>query len=163
MAAQGGTWAFFINYGHEKMGMTDERAGYFFSLSMVMMMTGRFAGTLLMRVIAPHTLLAIFAVANMLMCTIVAQSFGMVSFIALLLINFFFSIMFPTIFSLGLKNLGVHTKQASSFIVMGVVGGAVLPPIMGLVADQDVAAAYYLPIVCYFVIFLFGYRLYKPF
>jgi len=162
VAAQGGTWAFFINYGHEKMGMTDERAGYFFSLSMVMMMVGRFVGTVLMRLIAPHILLAIFAAANIIMCTIVAQSYGVVSFGALLMINFFFSIMFPTIFSLGLKNLGAHTKQASSFIVMGVVGGAVLPPLMGLVADHDVATAYYLPILCYFVIFLFGWRFYKP-
>lgn len=162
VAAQAGTWAFFINYGHEKMGMTDQRAGYFFSLSMVMMMVGRFVGTILMRFVAPHTLLAIFAAADMIMCAIVAQSYGLVSFIALLLINFFFSIMFPTIFSLGLKNLGHHTKQASSFIVMGVVGGAVLPPIMGLVADHDVATAYYLPILCYLVIFLFGWRLYKP-
>jgi len=162
VAAQGGTWAFFINYGHEKMGMTDEQAGYFFSLSMVMMMVGRFVGTILMRLVAPHTLLAIFAAANMVMCAIVAQSYGVVSFVALLLINFFFSIMFPTIFSLGLKNLGAHTKQASSFIVMGVVGGAVLPPLMGLVADHDVATAYYLPILCYFVIFLFGWRFYKP-
>jgi len=161
VAAQGGTWAFFINYGHEKMGMTDERAGYFFSLSMIMMMVGRFVGTILMRFITPHTLLAIFAAANIVMCAIVAQSFGLVSFVALLLINFFFSIMFPTIFSLGLKNLGAHTKQASSFIVMGVVGGAVLPPLMGLVADHDVATAYYLPILCYFVIFLFGWRFYK--
>jgi len=77
------------------------------------------------------------------------------------MINFFFSIMFPTIFSLGLKNLGPHTQQASSFIVMGVVGGGIFPPLMGLVADKDVATAYYLPIICYFVIFLFGYKFYK--
>jgi FHS family L-fucose permease-like MFS transporter len=161
VAAQGGTWAYFINYGHEKMGFTDEKAGYFLSFFMVMMMAGRFIGTFLMRYIAPNKLLAIFAAGNILMCLIVAQSFGWPSFIALLMINFFFSIMFPTIFSLGLKNLGSHTQQASSFIVMGVVGGAVFPFLMGLIANHDVAAAYYLPIVCYVVIFLFGYRLYK--
>ncbi|HMH21504.1 MAG TPA: L-fucose:H+ symporter permease [Puia sp.] len=161
VAAQGGTWAYFINYGHEKMGFSDEKAGYFFSLSMVMMMVGRFAGTILMRFIAPNKLLAAFAAGSIVMCLIVAQGFGWPSFIALLMINFFFSIMFPTIFSLGLKNLGGHTKQASSFIVMGVVGGAVFPPLMGLIANHDVAAAYYLPIICYAVIFLFGYRLYK--
>ncbi|HYG37472.1 MAG TPA: MFS transporter, partial [Cytophagales bacterium] len=71
------------------------------------------------------------------------------------------SIMFPTIFSLGLKNLGPHTQKASSYIVMGVAGGAVFPPLMGLIADKDVALAYYLPIICYLVIFLFGYKLYK--
>lgn len=161
VAAQGGTWAYFINYGHEKMGLTDERAGYFFALSMILMMAGRFVGTALMRFIAPNKLLATFALANILMCIIVAQSFGWPSFIALLMLNFFFSIMFPTIFSLGLKDLGPHTQRASSFIVMGVVGGAIFPPLMGLIANHDVATAYYLPIVCYTVIFLFGYKFYK--
>ena len=95
------------------------------------------------------------------MCLIIAQSFGWPSFIALLMLNFFFSIMFPTIFSLGLKNLGSHTQQASSFISMGVVGGAIFPFLMGRVAEHDVATAYYLPIICYTMIFLFGARFYK--
>jgi len=157
VAAQGGTWAYFINYGHEIMHLTDEKAGYFFSLSMVMMMLGRFGGTFLMRYIAPYKLLSIFAMANIIMCLVVAQGYGIVSFIALLFINFFFSIMFPTIFSLGLKDLGKQTQKASSFIVMGVVGGGIFPYIMGLIANVNVATAYYLPIVCYAVIFLFGY------
>lgn len=163
VAAQNGTWALFITYGAEKMtGINDEQASYFFSVSMVLMMAGRFLGTFLMRFIAPNKLLAAAALANILMCVIVAQAWGWPSFIALIMINFFFSIMFPTIFSLGLKNLGSHTQQGSSFIVMGVVGGAVFPPLMGAFADKfDVATAYYLPIICYIVIFLFGYRLYK--
>ncbi|HEY1114003.1 MAG TPA: L-fucose:H+ symporter permease [Chitinophagaceae bacterium] len=161
VAAQGGTWAFFINYGVERMALTGEKAAYFFSLSMVMMMVGRFIGTFLMRYIAPNKLLALFALGSMSMCLLVAQDLGWASFIALIMLNFFFSIMFPTIFSLGLKDLGRHTQQASSFIVMGVVGGAVFPPLMGLLADRDIAQAYYLPIVCYLVIFLFGFRLYR--
>ncbi|MEI6948896.1 L-fucose:H+ symporter permease [Paraflavisolibacter sp. H34] len=161
VASQGGTWAFFINYGVEKMGFTGETSAYYFALSMVMMMIGRFVGTALMRYIAPNKLLALFALGSILSCLVVAQSWGWPSFIALLLINFFFSIMFPTIFSLGLKDLGAHTQQASSFIVMGVVGGAVFPPLMGLVANHDVAAAYYLPIICYVVVFLFGTKLFK--
>jgi len=160
-AAQGGTWAFFINYGHEKMGLTDEVAGYYFAVSMVMMTIGRFVGTFLMKYIAPNKLLAVFAACNVLMCLIIGQSWGWPSFIALLMLNFFFSIMFPTIFSLGLKDLGPHTQQASSFIVMGVVGAAIFPFVMGRVADHDVATAYYLPIVCYLVIFLFGAKFYK--
>lgn len=160
-AAQGGTWAFFINYGHEKMGLSDETAGYYFALSMVMMTIGRFVGTFLMRYIAPNKLLAIFAACNIVMCLIIGQSLGWPSFVALLMLNFFFSIMFPTIFSLGLKDLGIHTQQASSFIVMGVVGAAIFPFIMGRVADYDVAVAYYLPIVCYAVIMLFGAKFYK--
>ncbi|MDB5112098.1 MAG: fucP 7 [Mucilaginibacter sp.] len=161
VAAQAGTWAFFINYGHEIMGFSNLSAGRYMSIFMAMMMVGRFAGTYLMKFIAPNRLLAYFAIGSILMCIIVAQGLGWPSYIALMTINFFFSIMFPTIFSLGLKNLGAHTQQASSFISMGVVGGAVFPLIMGQVANHDVAKAYYLPIVCYAVIFLFGYKFYK--
>lgn len=162
VAAQAGTWAFFINYGHEKMGFSDEKAGHFMVVFMGMMLAGRFIGTFLMRVIAPNKLLASFALGNILMCIIVAQSLGWPSFIALLMINFFFSIMFPTIFSLGLKNLGTRTQQAASFLSMGVVGGAFFPFIMGALADSaGIAHAYYAPIICYIVIFLFGYKFYK--
>ncbi|MCR5891003.1 L-fucose:H+ symporter permease [Hymenobacter sp. J193] len=155
-AAQGGTWAFFINYGVEKMSLSAERAAYFFAFSMVLMMVGRFIGTALMRVIAPARLLAIAAGANIVLCLIIAQGWGAVSFGALLLLNFFFSIMFPTVFSLGLKDLGPRTQQGSSFIITGVVGAAVFPYLMGQVANHDIAAAYYLPIICYVVILLFG-------
>jgi FHS family L-fucose permease-like MFS transporter len=161
VAAQAGTWAFFINYGHEKMGFTDAVATKWMMPFFILMLTGRFVGTFLMRYIAPPRLLAIFAACNIVMCLIISQSFGWPSFIALLMLNFFFSIMFPTIFSLGLKNLGAHTQQASSFISMGVVGGAFFPFAMGAVAEHDVATAYYLPIICYTVIFFFGYKYYK--
>ncbi|MBC7398682.1 MAG: L-fucose:H+ symporter permease [Mucilaginibacter sp.] len=161
VAAQSGTWAFFINYGVSVMHFTDTKAAYFMSLFMGMMLLGRIVGTSLMTVMAPNKLLTIFAAGNILMCVIVAQHLGWPSYIALLMINFFFSIMFPTIFSLGLKNLGSHTQQASSFIAMGVVGGAVFPFIMGQIANHNVATAYYLPIICYAVIFMFGYKFYK--
>lgn len=161
VAAQGGTWAFFINYGHEVMGFSDETAGSYLVLFMGMMLLGRFVGTFLMKYVASNKLLATFALLNILMCVVVAQGWGWTSFIALLFVNFFFSIMFPTIFSLGLKNLGEHTQQASSFISMGVVGGAVFPFLMGMVADTNVAAAFYLPIICYIVIFLYGAKFYR--
>jgi len=161
VAAQGGTWAFFINYGHDVMGFDNQTAGGYMSVFMAMMAAGRFTGTYLMRFIAPNKLLATFAMGSVLMCLIVAQGWGWTSYIALMMINFFFSIMFPTIFSLGLKNLGKHTQQASSFISMGVVGGAFFPLLMGKIADHNVAQAYYLPIICYAVIFMFGYKLYK--
>ncbi|WP_457063625.1 sugar MFS transporter [Hymenobacter sp. UYAg731] len=190
-AAQGGTWAFFINYGTDYMALkpgpaiagfwqvgalfgrtvglapglphlSGEVAAYFFSLSLVGMMLGRFLGTYLMQFIAPNRLLAFAAVANMVMCVLVAQHAGWVSFGALIGLNFFFSIMFPTIYSLGLKDLGRHKQLASSFIVMGVVGAALFPRfVMGPVANTSVAHAYYLPIICYVVVFLYGIRLYK--
>jgi FHS family L-fucose permease-like MFS transporter len=162
VAAQGGTWAFFINYGIENVpGLSDEKAAYYFAFSMFLLMTGRFISTYLMRFIAPNKLLAFYAVANAVLCVVIAQNFGWPSFIALMMLNFFLSIMFPTIFSLGLKNLGPHTQQASSFIVMGVVGGALFPPLMGLIADYNVATSYYLPIICYAVIFLFAWKYYR--
>ena len=161
VAAQGGTWAYFINYGVDIMHFSNEKAGYFMIVFMGMMALGRIVGTSLMTFIAPNKLLAAFACGSILMCLIVAQSFGWASYIALLMINFFFSIMFPTIFSLGIKNLGSNTQQASSFISMGVVGGAFFPFLMGQIANHDVAKAYYLPIICYLVIFFFGYKFYK--
>lgn len=161
VAAQAGTWGFFINYVHEVMGFSDAKAANYMILFMAMMTIGRIVGTYAMKFIAPNKLLAAFAFGSIIMCIIVAQGWGWTSFIALLMINFFFSIMFPTIFSLGLKNLGAHTQQASSFISMGVVGGAFFPYLMGIVANQNVTTAYYLPILCYFVIFLFGWKLYK--
>jgi FHS family L-fucose permease-like MFS transporter len=161
VAAQGGTWAYFINYGVDIMHFSNEKAGYFMIVFMGMMALGRIVGTSLMTFIAPNKLLAAFACGSILMCLIVAQSLGWTSYIALLMINFFFSIMFPTIFSLGIKNLGSNTQQASSFISMGVVGGAFFPFLMGQIANHDVAKAYYLPIICYLVIFFFGYKFYK--
>lgn len=161
VAAQAGTWTYFINYSVSEMHFTEQKAGYFFSLFMAMMLLGRIVGTSLMTKFAPNKLLATFAACNILMCIIVAQHAGIVSYVALMMINFFFSIMFPTIFSLGLKNLGQHTKKASSFIAMGVVGGAVFPFIMGQVANHSIPQAYYMPIICYTVIFLFGFKFYK--
>jgi len=190
-AAQGGTWAYFINYGTDYMALqpgetihgfwqvgtlfertvalvpglphlANEVAAYFFSLSLVCMMFGRFLGTYLMRFIAPNKLLAVAALCNMALCVVVAQHAGWVSFAALIGLNFFFSIMFPTIYSLGLKDLGRHKQLASSFIVMGVVGAALFPRfVMGPVANTSVAHAYYLPIICYVVVFLYGARFYK--
>ncbi|MDI9881545.1 L-fucose:H+ symporter permease [Flectobacillus longus] len=161
VAAQAGTWSFFINYGHEIMGFSDEQAANYMIIFMTMMALGRFAGTFLMKFIAPNKLLGFFATGSILSCLVVAQAWGWVSYSALMLINFFFSIMFPTIFSLGLKSLGKHTQQGASFISMGVVGGAFFPLMMGLVANHNVAKAYYLPIICYLMIAIFAFRLYK--
>ena len=161
VAAQAGTWSYFINYGNKVMGFSDEKAANYMMGFMAMMALGRFVGTYLMKFIAPNKLLAAFAFGSIVSCLLVAQGWGWASYSALFMINFFFSIMFPTIFSLGLKNLGSHTQQASSFISMGVVGGACFPFFMGLIANHDIAKSYYLPILCYFVIFLFGFKLYK--
>jgi FHS family L-fucose permease-like MFS transporter len=161
VAAQAGTWAFFIIYGVEVMKFTGEKAAYLFSLSMVLKTIGRFLGAFLLRYIQPNKFLATFATGSIIMCLIIAQSFGWPSFIALMMLNFFLSVMYPTIYSLGLKDLGPYKQQASSFIVMGVAGGAVFPYMMGLIANHNVATAYYLPIICYAFIVLFALKLSK--
>lgn len=164
VAAQGGTWAFFINYSVTYMpGMTDAQAAYYFSFSMLMMLLGRVVGTWLMNFMAPNKLLAIYTTGSIIMALVVSQHLGWLSFACLIGLQFTFSIMFPTIFGLGLKNLGDLHQKASSFIVMGVVGGALFPPLMGRLADAtSVATAYLLPIVCYSVILLFALKFYKP-
>ncbi len=164
VAAQGGTWAYFINYAVRYMpGMTDESAAYYFSFSMVMMLAGRMIGTYLMNYIAPNKLLAIYTSGSIIFCLLIWQKWGWVSFASLIGLQFTFSIMFPTIFGLGLKNLHDLKEKASSFIVMGVVGGALFPWLMGKVADNvDVATAYLLPIICYVVILLFALKYWKP-
>lgn len=162
IAAQGGTWAYFINYGVEKMHLPEIQASYYFSLSMAMMMIGRFAGTFLMKYIAPNKLLALFTGCNIVLCLIISQSLGWTSFISLILLNLFLSVMYPTIFSLGLKRLGSKVPQASSFLVMAMFGGAVFPPLMGKIAETDIAHAYLLPIICYVVILLFALKFYQP-
>jgi len=107
-------------------------------------------------------LLAIYTTGSIIFCLIIWQKLGWPSFAALIGLQFTFSIMFPTIFGLGLKNLDDLREQASSFIVMGVVGGALFPPLMGLVAERaDVATAYLLPIICYVVILMFALRGYR--
>ncbi|MEO8474944.1 MAG: L-fucose:H+ symporter permease [Chryseolinea sp.] len=164
VAAQGGTWAFFINYSVTYMpGMTDTEASIYFSFSMLMMLLGRIIGTLLMTRIAPNKLLAIYTSGSIIFCILIWLKLGLPSFISLIGLQFTFSIMFPTIFGLGLKNLNDLREKAASIIVMGVVGGAILPYFMGLVADsKDVATAYLLPIICYVVILLFALKFSQP-
>jgi FHS family L-fucose permease-like MFS transporter len=161
VAAQGGIWAFFIIYGVEVMHFSGRTASLIFAFSMGLKTIGRFSGAFLLRYIEPNKFLAIFATGAMVMCLIIPQGWGWTSYIALIALNFFISVMYPTIYSLGLKDLGPYKQQASSFIVMGVAGGAVFPYLMGLVADHNVATAYYLPIICHAFILLFALKLSK--
>jgi FHS family L-fucose permease-like MFS transporter len=89
---------------------------------------------------------------------------GMVTVYALIGIAFFMSIMFPTIFALGIKDLGSDTKIGSSLIIMSIVGGALLPPVLGLIADatHNIQNGYFIPLICFVVVFYFGMKGYKP-
>ncbi|HMK26042.1 MAG TPA: L-fucose:H+ symporter permease [Chitinophagaceae bacterium] len=163
VAAQVGIAALFINYCTEKdLGISNERAAYLLSGSLLLFTIGRFAGTALMKFISPNKLLALYAFLNIVLCAGVVWLQGIVSVYALMAIFFFESIMFPTIFALGVKNLGAYTKRGSSFIIMSIVGGALVPYVMGSLAQSNSTAfSYIVPLVCFVFVFLFAVHGYK--
>jgi FHS family L-fucose permease-like MFS transporter len=163
VAAQVGIAALFINYCTEKdLGITNERAAYLLSGSLLLFTVGRFAGTAIMKLISPHKLLAVYAILNIALCAGVVWLQGMISIYFLMGIFFFESIMFPTIFALGVKNLGVYTKRGASFIIMSIVGGALVPYVMGSLAQSySTAFSYIVPLICFVFVFLFAIHGYK--
>jgi len=158
VAAQVGIGAFFINYVTEHaQGITSQHASFLLSVAMVCFLVGRFMGTALMGRIAPATLLFAYACINVALCVLVMAGFGWTSVIALIATFFFMSIQFPTIFALGVKNLGSQTKRGASFIIMSIVGGALVPPLMGLLADRSsTAVSFLIPAVCFVVVAWYG-------
>lgn len=161
VAAQVGVGAFFINYVTENWsGISNQRATYLLSIAMLFFMIGRFFSTWLMRWVKPSILLMVYSLINIALCTLVMFSLDKISVVALISVFFFMSIMFPTIFSLGIKNLGRHTKYASSFMMMTIVGGAIVPYFMGLLADRyNTAMSYLLPLLCFSVVFIYSMSL----
>jgi FHS family L-fucose permease-like MFS transporter len=163
VAAQVGIAALFINYCTEKnVGIDNERASYLLSGSLVLFTAGRFAGTALMKVIAPHRLLALYAIINIGLCSVVVMAPGIISVYSLMAIFFFESIMFPTIFALGVKNLGIYTKKGASYIIMSIVGGALVPILMGSLAQShSTPFSYIVPMICFVFVFIFAVYGYK--
>ena len=163
VAAQVGIAALFINYCTEKnLGIDNEKAAKLLSTSLILFTIGRFAGTAMMRLVAPHKLLAIYSLVNIGLCAGVVWLQGMISVYALMVIFFFESIMFPTIFALGVKNLGAYTKKGSSFIIMSIVGGALVPYVMGSLAQTNSTPfSYIVPMICFVFVFLFAVHGYK--
>jgi FHS family L-fucose permease-like MFS transporter len=163
VAAQVGIAALFINYCTEKgLGISNERASYLLSGSLLLFTIGRFAGTAIMKFIAPHRLLAIYSVANIALCAGAIWLQGMISIYAVMAIFFFESIMFPTIFALGVRDLGSHTKKGASFIIMSIVGGALVPYVMGFLAEtRSTPFSYIVPLICFVIVLLFAVIGYK--
>jgi FHS family L-fucose permease-like MFS transporter len=131
------------------------------SIAMVGFMIGRFSGTFFMRYVKPATLLGIYSISNIALITIAIFAKGDAAVYTLMAVPFFMSIMFPTIFAMGISGLGEETKIASSFIVMAIVGGAIFPFIMGRISDAtggNIQLAYIVPAICFVVIALFAYK-----
>lgn len=160
VAAQVGVGAFFINYTTEHWHtLSNQNASYLLSVGLISFMVGRFFSTWLMGFVRPATLLVIYAVINIVLCGVVVAGIDNVSVIALVAVFFFMSIMFPTIFAMGVKNMGKQTKRASSVMIMAIVGGAIMPYLMGAVADHyTTAVSYALPMICFAVVLIYGVR-----
>ena len=163
VAAQVGVGALFINYVVEYWeGATSAKGSTMLGISLGLFTIGRFVGTALMRSVAPNTLLAAYSAINILLCGVVMSGQGAVSVYGLMAIFFFMSIMFPTIFALAVKGLGDHTKEGSSYLIMAIVGGALVPFVMGLIAEhQSTAASFIVPLVCFVVVLFYGLKGYK--
>jgi MFS transporter, FHS family, L-fucose permease len=163
VAAQTGINSFFINYVTETMPQfSNEKAAYLLSLGFIFFMVGRFSGSIMMTWFKPNQMLALYASVNVLAMVFVILGLGWLSIIAIYFTYFCMSIMFPTIFALGIKDLGGLTKKGSSFLVMMVAGGAICPMFMGWIADiSRMAIGFIVPLVCFAFIIFFGLRGYK--
>lgn len=158
VTAQTGINSFFINYTTENLPqIKSERAAYLLSLGFIFFMVGRFSGSIMMRWVKPNVMLAIYAAVNVLTMVVVILGLGWISIGAIYLTYFCMSVMFPTIFALGIKELGGLTKKGSSLIVMTIVGGAICPVFMGWIADiSKMAYGFAIPLVCFLGILYYG-------
>jgi FHS family L-fucose permease-like MFS transporter len=182
VAAQAGIFSFFINYMTSQtppipeslragalaswfepgtggaVRLTDSGAARLASLGFVCFLTGRFTGAAILRVFAAHRVLGLYGVLNVLACLVVVLKLGWVSVACVFLSYFFMSIMFPTIFALGIHGLGVRAKKASAYVVMAIMGGALLPKLMGAVGDAyDMSRAFLVPLGCFAFVAFYGY------
>lgn len=157
VGSQAGLLGFFIRYSERVAGLGEKEAAYYLTAATFCFMLGRFSGTALMRFINPVKLLAFYCAMNVLLLILIFFLHGKFTVFALMGVTFFMSIMFPTVFSLSIRGLGVKTKLGSSLIIMGIVGGAIIPPIMGKVSDlSNIRFAYLVPIVCFSYILYFA-------
>lgn len=182
VAAQCGVFAYFINYmtsqipaipaqwntGSWKgwfeihssgvLGLTDKAASNLASVGFGFFLGGRFIGAWLLKKFSAHRVLSTFAALAAFCSFLIFLHLGWISVAALFLCYFFMSIMFPTIFSLGIHGLGNHAKDASSFIVMAIMGGAIMPKLMGHIGDHyGMSVAFIVPLICFLVVFFYGF------
>ncbi len=151
--------SFFIRYSNHAAGLGELDAATYLGFLLMGFMIGRYVGTFVMQYIQPAKLLAIYSIANIILLAVIVFVGGKVSIYALIGVEFFMSIMFPTIFSLAINGLGEKTKMASSYIVMSIVGGAIFPVIMGKVSDLfDIQLAYMVPAACFLVVLYFALK-----
>jgi len=158
VAAQTGIFSFFVNYVRANLAdSTDRSAGYLQTLAFVCFAGGRFFGSAVVSLARPHKALAGYAVINTVMMVLAMLGGGWLGVVAIMASFFFMSIMFPTIFALSIRGLGDHTKLGSSVLVMSIVGGAIMTPLMGFIADKGgMQIGFVIPLICFGAIAVYG-------
>src|SRR5579862_5449982 len=159
VGAQVGTWSYYIQYIQDYTHRPEKIAGYFLTGTLVAFGAGRFSATYLMKFIAPSLLMGIYGIINTVLVAVAVIFPGWLGVGAVFMTSFFMSLMFPTIFALGIKELGPNTKVGGSIIIMAIIGGAAAPPAMGLIfqATHSMAAAMLIPMLCYIFIAYYAF------
>ncbi len=159
VGAQVSTWSSLIPYMKQYTNVSERTAAGYLTATLIALMVGRFVTTPLMKYVSASLLLGIYGLANVLLIALAITRPGMLGAYAIVGSSFFLSIMFPTIFALGLKGLGPNTKLAGSFLVMAIVGGAIFPPLLGLIAKAtgSLAEGYIVPAVGFAGVALYGF------
>jgi FHS family L-fucose permease-like MFS transporter len=158
VSAQTGIFSFCVNYSIENGdGVTAVQAARWLgAVGFVLFTVGRFCGSAVISQFRAHGVLAVYAVINVLLCAVCMLG-GKIGLYAMFATFFFMSVMFPTIFALGLRGLGDHTKFGASLIVMSIVGGAIAAPFMGHIADtSSMRVGFIVPLVCFFGVALYA-------
>ncbi len=150
----------FILYVTQSANVTEIQAADYLSIGGLAFLIGRFLGTALMRFIQPKKLLTAYAIICVALSVLAIVGKGIITIYTVIAICFFMSIMFPTIFSLGIDSLGKDTEMASSLIVMSIVGGAVLPRFFGLISDStgNIQNGYIVPLIAFAVVAYYGWK-----
>ena len=159
VGAQVGTWSYFIQYVQDTTHQPEKIAGYFLTGTLIAFGIGRFASAALMRYVTPSLLMGLYSLVNIGLVAAGILFPGWLGLWAIFLTSFFMSVMYPTIFTLGIEGLDRNTKIGGSLIVMAIIGGGVLTPAMGLVdqAFHSIAIAYLVPLLCYCVVALYSF------
>jgi FHS family L-fucose permease-like MFS transporter len=154
----------FIRAAQQGAGFDEKTAGIYLFIYGILFTVGRFAGTALLAYVKSPKLLSIYACVAIILCLIAITANGAIVVYALGGLGFFMSIMFPTIFALGIEGIGDDTKPGSSWLIMSIIGGSLLPLTMGAVIDasnDNVQIGYSIPLLCFLVILYFGLKGYK--
>ena len=164
VGAQVGVASFVIRFSEFTLPGTHEKlAARFLQAHLLGFMLGRFSGSAIMHKVSSSRLLSLFAAGSVLCVAVMLLGSGVPAIAAIVLLGFFHSIMFPTIFALSLKGLGPYTKLGSSLLVMSIIGGAVCPAIMGRISDAwNIQRAFVVPLICHAYVFYFAVRNYRP-